>query len=215
MRKTRAALALFAALALAGCEVYAVPSPVTCPGDRIGTFNFAGVQVVPLDPPPPAGCFFADPASPVYQAKNPINFSGSFYVGAPATPRPAALCIGAPHAEPRIGTLADDGTFTVAYVNLSTSIGGCTCPTAEAVSAGRCVCPPNTPLSGCSCPVFTTETIQGQIQYDSRGFPATFTGTQAVAVAPPPGSPDPSAACDCQVPCSFTYDLSATVVGAP
>ncbi len=210
-----AAAALLAAFALAGCEVYAVPSPLSCPGDRIGTFNFAGDEILPVVVPPAGtGCFFADPTNPANQAAQSIAFTGSFYFGQPATPQPAALCINAPHALPRIGTVAPDGTIDVSYVNVGASIGGCTCPSTEAVTAGRCACPPNTPTSGCSCPVVITETIRGALQRNGQGILTGFTGTQAVSVTPPPGVVA-GAVCDCQVACDFAYDLAATVVGAP
>jgi len=208
------ALPALAALALAGCEVYAVPSPVDCPGARVGTFDVAGDQVLPLDPPPPAGCFFADPSSASYQVKQTLFFNGSLYVGGPATTA-AALCIGAPHAAPRIGTIADDGTFTVSYVNLTGSIAGCTCPSSEAVTAGRCACPVNSQLTGCSCPAVIQETIRGLLQHDSQGVLTGFAGSQTVDVSPPPGVPSGTPVCDCQVACSFSYSLAATTVGAP
>ena len=44
MRLLLAASAIFL---LVGCEVYAVPEPIACPGDRQGTFDFAAVQQTP------------------------------------------------------------------------------------------------------------------------------------------------------------------------
>ncbi len=200
----RAPAAAVAALLLAGCEVYAVPSPIPCPGDRQGVFDFAGEQT-----PSPDDCFFAQPGNPAYQVNNPIAFPGTVNFGPGATD--AALCITTPHAEPRLGTHSGVD-IDVAYVNLTASVGGCTCPTAEAVAAARCLCPPDSPLSGCSCPVFLEERITGSLLPIPGGY-SGFQGTQVVTVRPPPGAV-PAQPCDCHVTCTYSYALTAKTVGS-
>jgi hypothetical protein len=191
----RALAAAAAAVLLCGCEVYAVPSPLPCPGDRQGIFDFAGDQVLS-----PTDCFFAQPGNASYQVNNPIAFQGT-------------VCISVPHAVPRLGThsgLAVDA----AYVNLTGSVGGCTCPNQAAVTAGNCLCPPGsgTPITGCSCPVFIEERIQGSLLPIPGGF-SGFDGSQKVSVSPPPGLVLQDPPCDCQVACSYAYTLAATTVG--
>jgi hypothetical protein len=201
----RLPVAAAAALLLCGCEVYAVPNPIPCPGERQGTFDFVGDQVVTA-----SDCFFAQPGSPAYQVNNPIAFTALVNFGPGASE--AAICIQTAHAEPRLGTHAGLDV-DVAYVNITGSVAGCTCPTAEAATAGRCLCPPNS-LQGCSCPVVIEERIQGSLLPVPGGF-SGFTGTQTVSVSPPPASPLPPQPCDCQVACTYGYDLAAKTVGTP
>lgn len=198
-----------AALLLMGCEVYAVPAPEPCPGDRQGTFDFSGTQVVN-----PTDCFFAQPttttgaANPAYQVLSSFGFPGTVNFGPGASD--AAVCITVPHAMPRLGTHAG-ASLDVAYTNYTGSVGACTCPTQEAATAGRCVCPPNTPLQNCSCPVFVTERIVGDLAPIPGGY-SGFDGQQIVSVRPAvtvPGTP-----CDCQVACTYAYTLTAAVTGA-
>lgn len=198
----RPLLAVTAAVFLCACETYAVPSPLPCPGDRQGVFDFAGDQVLN-----PADCFFAQPGS-TYQVNNPIAFPGTISFGPGADE--AALCISRPHAFPRLGThsgLAID----VAYMNLTGSVGGCTCPSPDAATAGKCLCSPGDPVANCSCPVIIEERVQGSLVPDAGGY-SGFQGTQVVNVTPPPGlvSAQP---CDCQVACSYSYAVTAKTVG--
>jgi hypothetical protein len=192
-----------AAAFLVGCEVYAVPSPLPCPGERQGIFDFAGDQILS-----PTDCFFAQPTNTAYQVKNPIAFQGSVNFGPGATD--AAVCISAPHALPRLGTHSGLDV-DVAYVNLTGSVGGCTCPDQAAVTAGSCACPADTPLEGCSCPVFIEERIQGSLVPVPGGY-SGFDGVQVVTVTPPP-VPLPVQPCNCQVPCTYSYTLAAKTVG--
>jgi hypothetical protein len=192
-----------AAVVLCGCEVYAVPSPLPCPGESQGVFAFAGEQVVR-----PGDCFFAQPGNAAYQVNNPIAFQGTVGFGPGASE--AALCIAAAHAEPRLGTHSGVD-IDVAYVNLTASVGGCTCPTPEAATAGKCLCSPGATVANCSCPVFLEERVQGSLIPGAGGF-SGFLGTQVVNVAPPPFVPSVQA-CDCQIACSYSYSLSAKTVG--
>jgi len=197
-------LSLFAlgSLLLSACEIYAVPNPIVCPDVRQGNFDFVGNRVVL-----PTDCFFAQPSNAANQVRNPIAFNGtiSFIPGG----NEAALCIGAAHAVPNLGTHTDL-TIDVAYVTVL-SVGGCTCPSADAVTAGNCSCPPNTPLSNCSCPALLEQRTQGALQPIPGGF-SGFTGVQKNTVTPPPG-PTPPDVCDCLAPCSYSYDLAAKLVG--
>jgi hypothetical protein len=203
----RALAAAAAAVLLCGCEVYAVPSPLPCPGDRQGVFDFAGDQILS-----PTDCFFAQPGKAAYQVNNPIAFQGTVSFGPGASE--AAVCISVPHAVPRLGTHSGLDV-DVAYVNLTGSVGGCTCPNQAAVTAGSCLCPPGsgTPITGCSCPVFIEERIQGSLLPIPGGF-SGFGGSQTVSVRPPPGLVLPDPPCDCQVACTYAYALAATTVGA-
>jgi len=192
------------ALLLSGCEIYAVPSPIVCPDVRQGTFDFAGDRVVL-----PTDCFFAQPGNAANQVDNPIAFTAtiSFIPGG----NDAALCVGAAHAVPNLGTHTGL-TIDVVYVT-ALNLGGCTCPSAEAATAGKCSCPPSssTPLTGCSCPAVLEQRTQGDLLPIPGGF-SGFTGVQKNTVTPPPG-PTPPSVCDCHVACSYSYDLAATVVG--
>lgn len=198
----RLSLSALGALLLCACEIYAEPSPIACPDERQGNFDFVGDRVVL-----PTDCFFAQPGNAANQVKNPIAFNGtiSFIPGGNV----AALCIGAPHAVPNLGTHTDL-TIDVVYVT-TLSLGVCTCPSADAVTAGNCSCPPNTPLSNCSCPAQLEQRTQGALQPIPGGF-SGFTGVQKNTVTPPPG-PVPAEPCDCHVACSYSYDLAAKLVG--
>jgi hypothetical protein len=201
------ALAAAAAVVLCGCEVYAVPSPLPCPGDRQGVFDFAGDQILS-----PTDCFFAQPGNAAYQVNNPIAFQGTVSFG-PGTSE-AAVCISAPHAVPRLGTHSGLDV-DVEYVNFTGSVGGCTCPDQAAANAGKCLCPPasGTPITGCSCPVIISERIQGSLLPIPGGF-SGFDGSQKVSVSPPPGLVLPTRPCDCQETCFYAYTLAAKTVGA-
>jgi hypothetical protein len=198
----RLRLAALGALLACGCEVYAVPSPLPCPGDLQGTFDFAAARIVQ-----PTDCFFAQSGNPANQVTNPIGFPGVISFMPDGTG--AALCKSVAHAVPNLGTRSGL-TIDVASVE-PLSVGGCTCPSADAVTAGNCSCPPNSPLSNCSCPVVQEQRIQGTLVPIPGGF-SGFTGVLVYNLKPP-GSV-PSGTCDCQVACSYSYDLEATVVGA-
>ena len=198
----RIRLATLGALLLCGCEVYAVPNPIPCPGDAQASLDFAADQVVLA-----TDCFFAQPGNPAYQVAGSIAFPG--VISFMPEGNGAALCRTAPHAVPNLGThtgLAID----VASVALL-SVGACTCPSAAAVTAGNCLCPPNSPLSNCSCPVAQEQRIQGTLQPVPGGF-SGFVGSLIYTVTPPPGSV-PAEICDCHVTCTYSYALAAKVVG--
>ena len=201
-------LAALAALLVCGCEVYAVPDPVPCPGDRQGTFGIAWIQVVS-----PTDCFFAQPVgsdgqpNPAYQVVSSFEFPGTVNFG-PGVDE-AAICITVPHAMPRLGTHSGLD-LDVAYTNRTGSVGACTCPTPEAVTAGRCLCPANSPLQNCSCPVVVTERILATLVPVSGGYSA-FNGQQVVTVEP--AAPVTGTPCDCQVACTYSYTVAATSTG--
>ncbi len=201
----RVPAAALTALLLFGCEVYTVPNPPPCPGERKGTFDFAGDQIVTT-----SDCFFAQPGNPAYQVNNPIAFTALVNYGPGANE--AAICIQAAHAEPRLGTHTGN-QVNVAYVSVTGSVAGCTCPTTAAASAGLCLCPPNS-LEGCSCPVVIEERITGALLPDDVD-PTRFAGTQTVSVKPPPSAALPPEPCNCQVACTYNYDLTAKTVGTP
>ena len=218
----RPLLAAAAALFLSACEVYAVPSPIDCPGQQQGVFNFGGSLTSD-----PTACSFAQPGNPsALQVNNPIGFSGTINFATVPDPG-AAICISAAHAVPRIGTYAvvDSSTqsLRVSYGRPPASpavagevkvfVGGCGCPSLDAVAAAGCSCPANTPLTGCSCPVFIQEAIQGLLTLPRPGATKSFTGTQVVSVFPPIGLAA-NLACDCQSACKYTYDMTATEVGS-
>jgi hypothetical protein len=197
-----------AALLLCGCEVYAVPSPLPCPGERQGVFDFAGDQVLT-----PTDCFFAQPGNPSYQVRSSIAFQGSVSFGPGASD--AAVCISAPHAVPRLGTHTGPD-LDVEYVNLTGSVGGCTCPSQAAADAGRCIACQATSgpqVTGCSCPVIISERIQGAL-FPFPGELSGFDGSQKVSVIPPPGLVLPDPPCDCQATCFYAYTLNAKTVGS-
>jgi hypothetical protein len=198
----RPTLGTIAALLLCGCEVYAVPGPEPCPGDRLGTFDFAETQVLSA-----SDCFFAQPSNPAYQVVNPIQFPGTVNFGPGAAD--AAICVTVPHAMPRLG-IHTGNHVTVQYTNRTGSVGGCTCATQQAVDAGRCLCPPNT-LENCSCPVIVTEAIDGDLVPAAGGYSA-FNGTQTVTVTSPFTSTVPP--CDCQAGCTYTYTVTASSTGS-
>jgi hypothetical protein len=197
-----------ATLFLCGCEVYAVPSPLPCPGERKGVFDFAGDQV--LDP---NDCFFAQPGNAAYQVNNSIAFQGTVSFGPGASE--ANLCVSRPHAEPRVGTHSGVD-IDVTYVNLTGSVGGCTCPDQRAADAGKCIACQATSgpqVTGCSCPVIISERIQGALLPIPGGF-SGFDGSQKVSVTPPPGLVLPDPPCNCQATCFYAYTLTAKTVGA-
>jgi len=189
------------ALLLCGCEVYAVPSPIACPADRQGTFDFAGNRIY-LE----TDCFFAGPGG---QANEPISFPGtiSFLPGSNA----ALLCVDRPHALPNAGTYSGV-SIDVASV-FPVQVGGCTCASAEAAAAAKCGCPADTPSSNCSCQVLLEQRIQAVLDPIAGGGYSGLTGTLLDTVSPPPGT-DPAQLCNCQQTCTYSYALAATVVGS-
>jgi len=198
----RLPVAALCALLICGCEIYAVPDPVVCPDVQQGIFNFTGNRVVL-----PTDCFFAQPANPANQVSNPIAFPAtiSFIPGG----NEAALCKALPHARPSVGT-HDGPTIDVAS-SFTLTVNGCTCPSTAAVAAGKCSCPPGSPLQNCSCPALLEQRTQGALQPVPGGY-SGFTGVLLNTVIPPPGLAPPDV-CDCQRTCSYSYDLAATVVG--
>ena len=197
----RLAAALFALL-LGGCEVYAVPSPITCPGTLQGTFDFVANQTsVATD------CFFAVPNDPVYQVLFAPAFVGTVSFASDGTDR-AALCKSAPHALPNSGTHVGPDIDVSSTFGLT--IGGCTCPSAAVQAAAGCVCQTDSTTRNCSCPVVLEQRIQGTLHAIPGGYDG-FDGTFDNIVTPPPTITD---RCDCQEPCSFAYALAATTVGS-
>jgi hypothetical protein len=199
----RLLVAAAAALLLSGCEVYAVPSPLPCPGERQGVFNFVATQV--LDP---ADCVFAQPG-PSYQVASQITFPGTISFASDGTAG-AAVCKDQPHALPNLGTHADID-LDVASVFL-VNVGGCNCPSPEAAAAVRCSCPADSPTTGCLCPVLQEQRITGSLIPVPGGY-SGFEGLLLFTVSPPPAA-DPAQACDCQAECTYSYDLAATAVGS-
>jgi hypothetical protein len=103
----------------------------------------------------------------------------------------------------------------VEYVNLTGSVGGCTCPSQAAADAGRCIACQSTSgpqVTGCSCPVIISERIQGAL-FPFPGEFSGFDGSQKVSVIPPPGLVLPDPPCDCQATCFYAYTLKAKTVG--
>jgi hypothetical protein len=193
--------AVVTALLLCGCEVYAVPSPIACPADRQGTFDFVASRVYLQ-----TDCFFTQPGG---QANDPISFPGtvSFLPGT----NDALLCVDRPHALPNAGTYSGV-SIDVASV-FAVSVGGCTCPSAEAAAASKCGCPPDSPSSNCSCQVLLEQRIQADLTPIPGGGYSGLTGSLVNTVNPPPGT-DPAQLCNCQQTCTYSYDLAATVVGS-
>ena len=205
----RIPIAAAAAVLLTGCEVYAVPSPLPCPGERQGVFDFSATQVVKA-----TDCFFAQPGNAAYQVLGSFVFQAAVSFGPAEFPDNAAVCIQAAHAVPREGIHSglQDPFIDVAYSNLTGSVGACTCPSEAAVTAGRCTCPPDNPLSDCSCPVIITEQITGTMTGSPRAYTG-FAGTQTVYVRPLVDLL-PGPVCDCLEVCSYSYDLTAETVGS-
>jgi hypothetical protein len=198
--------AALGALLLFGCEVYAVPSPLTCPGELKGTFDFAADQVVKA-----TDCFFAQPGNPAYQINNPIAFPGTISFATDGT-NDAALCVGYPHAQINIGSHTGPDV-TVGYLSPLLSVGACPCPSQKAADAGRCLCAPNDPqLQNCSCPVNQMQRINGTLVKDAQGAISTFQGNLTYFVFPPVDLPA-NDACLCQVRCEYSYALAGKLVG--
>jgi hypothetical protein len=197
----RPILAAAAAVFLSGCEVYAVPSPLPCPGERQGLFDFAAEQVVTAN-----DCFFAQPANAAYQVLGSFGFPAT--VNFAAEGDGAALCKQVAHALPNLGTHTGVSIDVASEAGLS--VGGCTCLTPEAAAAGACLCPPNTPQT-CSCPVVQEQRIRGDLVAIPGGF-SGFEGVILYTVKPPP-LPPLAQPCDCHVTCTYSYALTATTVG--
>jgi hypothetical protein len=104
---------LLAGLALAGCEVYSVPSVGDCPGTKVGAFVLSlKLSDAGSTCPPPVA------ANPAIQ------------VGATLSWQPdggAAICLDRPHAVPFLGTHVGDHVL-VRNVDPDVPVGGCTCP---------------------------------------------------------------------------------------
>jgi hypothetical protein len=171
---TRRLALLVAAVALAGCEVYAVPDPVTCPGTSIGTLDFTGTLR-------PSTCAFAGSANATLVFTGTVAFEPDGR---------AWICIGTPHAAPRVGTHAGDAV-DVSYRNVGSTI------------------------AECNCSVDVVETITGTLVRGGGGLLQGFTGGMTSAVAPT--SPDAGTTpdgglCGCQLPCALEYDLTAQAV---
>jgi hypothetical protein len=198
--------AALGALLLCSCEVYAVPSPLTCPGALQGTFDFAADQVVKA-----TDCFFAQPGNPAYQINNPIAFPGTISFATDGT-SDAALCVGYPHAQINIG-FHTGPDVTVGYLSPLLSVGACPCPSQNAADAGKCICQPNDPqFQNCSCPVNQMQWINGTLVKDAQGVTSTFQGNLTYVVVPPRDLP-PSDVCLCQVGCEYSYALAGKLVG--
>jgi hypothetical protein len=203
LRRLGAALG---ALLLCGCEVYAVPSPLPCPGELKGTFDFAADQVVKA-----TDCFFAQPGNPAYQVNNPIAFPGTISFATDGT-SDAALCVGYPHAQINTG-FHTDLDVTVGFLSPLLNVGACPCPSQKAADAGKCLCQPNDPqLQNCSCPVNQMQWIDGTLVKDAQGAISTFQGNLTYVVVPP-GDLPPSDVCLCQVRCEYSYALAGKLVG--
>jgi hypothetical protein len=102
-----------AAAALTGCEVYSSPSLSSCPGTKVGTFNFQGNLR-------PSSCAFAANGTVV----SPLPFTGTFSVDADGG---ACLSIDVPHAKLRLGTHTGNDVV-VSYRNVGGTVNPCTCP---------------------------------------------------------------------------------------
>jgi hypothetical protein len=194
------------ALLLCGCEVYAVPSPLTCPGELQGTFNFSAQQVVKG-----TDCFFAQPGNPAYQVNNPIAFPGTIAFATDGT-TDAALCVGYPHAQINRGS--HNGLEVIVQLESPLlNVGACPCPSQNAADAGKCICQPNDPQrQSCSCPVNQVQRFKGFLVKDGQGAISGFTGDLIYLVVPPADLP-PSDVCLCQVACDYSYALAGTLVG--
>lgn len=198
----RLSAAAVTSLLLCGCEVYAVPSPVTCPGALQGTFDFVASQTVT-----PADCFFAQPSGPAYQVLPSFAFAGTISFATDGT-TDAALCKSAPHAIPNLGTHAALVLDVASTFGLT--VNGCTCASAEAAKEAQCGCPPDSPSSNCSCPVILEQRIQG----DLLPIPGGYSGFQGTLTNRVLASPLATTTCDCQDPCSYAYTIAATTVGS-
>jgi hypothetical protein len=108
---TRRIALLASAVSLAGCEVYAVPDPVTCPGTSAGVLEFNGTIR-------PSSCAFAGSANATLVFTGTVSFEPDGR---------AWLCIDTPHAEPRQGTHAGDA-IDVSYRNVASTLAECNCP---------------------------------------------------------------------------------------
>jgi hypothetical protein len=204
----RVLVAAAAAVLLCGCEVYAVPSPITCPGELQGTFDFVADQIAD----PNACSFTQPPGDPASQVAQQILFVGSIaFEDTTAVPPGAALCKSVPHALPNMGV--HDGTFIRVAQTFALSVAGCTCPSAAAAVAARCGCPPDSPSSNCSCPVVQDQVIEGNLLPIPGGY-SGFQGSLTYYVTPPIDVA-PENLCTCQKACIYAYDLAAKTVGAP
>jgi len=197
-----------AALLLCGCEVYAVPSPISCPGNLQGTFDFVADQIAN-----PTDCSFTQPpGDPASQVVPQILFVGSIsFADGTTKPGVAALCKSVPHALPSMGEHANLAIRVEQEFPLT--VAGCTCPSAKAAVAARCGCPPDSPSTSCSCPVIQEQVIEGNLIPIPGGY-SGFNGSLTYYVFPPLDVA-PENLCNCQRICSYSYKLAAKTVGAP
>jgi hypothetical protein len=205
----RLLVAAVAAVFLAGCEVYAVPNPVICPGERKGLFEFTAVQIT-ANTDGTLLCPFANPADPDYQSGQVLpSFTFVAEICFAASGDGAALCPQVAHAVPNVGTHTGD-TIDVGLEG-SVSVAGCTCATPQAAAAGGCLCPTTSP-STCSCPVVQRQQFGGSLLPIAGGY-SGFSGTIRYTVTPPtiPAGIEP---CRCDQPCTYSYNLTATSVGS-
>jgi len=186
--------------ALAGCEIYSVPSALVCPGTRVGAFSFVGT--LPVTAPSTSTCSFQS------QALNPVSFGGTIAFDSDGGPG-ACLSRDTPHAALNLGVHSGDA-LVVGTVDTGGGISGCACP------------------AGTNVAMAIAQTIQGQISRDGGGVPESFSGAliTAVSYVNADGTPAnlPSCACgtqetdggcSCNVPCTLQYDLQATAIASP
>jgi len=103
---------LLAGLALAGCEVYSVPSPPTCPGTKVGGFVLAlKYSDAGSTCPPNVG------VNPSIQASATLSWQPD---------GGAAICLDRSHAVPFLGTHTGDHVL-VSNVDPDAPVSGCTC----------------------------------------------------------------------------------------
>ena len=184
----RRALLAACALASAGCEVYAVPAPLVCPGTRVATFSFVGSQL-------PNACSFAVQALPSPAFTGTIAYASDGGVD-------ACLSQDQPHARLNLGTHSGD-FLDVASVDLGAGLSGCTCPTniAQRIQGDVLRGDGGSPVS-----------FDGGLFTDvSAALPdgGTLQGDCAC------GTVESDGGCSCSLPCTIPYELSAKVVDSP
>ncbi|HVP68723.1 MAG TPA: hypothetical protein VMT17_15830 [Anaeromyxobacteraceae bacterium] len=183
----RKALLVACALASAGCEVYAVPAALVCPGQRQATFSFRGVQQA-------NACSFASQASPS------VNFVGTL---AYATDGGSDACLSQnqPHARLNLGTHTGD-SIAVGSVDVGGAVSGCSCPVTIAQRIEGDVLRGD----GGSYVAF-----DGGLFTDVSAL--SVDGGSASGTCPCGSIVD--GGCSCELPCTIPYELSAQVVDSP
>ncbi len=182
-------------LALAGCEIYAVPSALVCPGTKQATFNFVGV----LAPSTTTACSFAS------QASNPLSFSGTVAYDADGG---ACLSRNIPHAVLNLGTHVGD-SIDVGTVDFGGGLSGCACPAGtnvQLVIAQRIT--GDISRDGTTPTTFDGGFLTAVSAANADGSPANL----------PPcacGTVEADGGCTCTIPCALQYDLQATAVQSP